>query len=282
MRFATFAFAIAAVLAFAAVPSASAAVLTVDCNNGPYFAIQPAVTAANPGDVIAVHPCGAYPNGFAVVGKDSIQIVGADGMGAVGAYPVGSGINPLTSPLIYDNGATCVHIENSRNISVVGLALEGCIDNGVRIESSQRINIQGNSLYYAGAEGVAIHGSSDVTIAGNYLSGAQGAAGIRVYGSNRYIEVQNNRVLYNTKHGIHAEGFYVDLINNEISFNGGSGILVENFWSKVSRNTVLGNGSGLFPEVDYNSLIPSTCLVGNQTNFGIQPWLGGGCQDDNN
>ncbi len=275
---------IAAILAVALVPCASAATHTVGAGcGGTFTTIQAAVNAATPGDVVVVRPCGVYTNGFIVSNKANIQIVGALGAtpGLVGAYPVGDGINPFTTPQIFDNGATCVHIEDSRDISIVGLALESCIDNGFRIERSRRITIQGNSLYNAGADGMAVVDSRHVSITGNYLSGALGA-GIRVFpGTNRFVTIQNNRVLFNSDVGIQAQSNRVDILNNEVFGNGGTGILVQNGRSKVSRNTVTGNGSGVWPQIDYNSLFPNTCLVGNETNGGIQP-PAGGCRSDNN
>ncbi len=272
-----------AILAFAFVPAAEAVTLTVDCGMGGGFLDVPsALTAANPFDVINVHPCAAFNPGFQVIGMNNIQIVGAEAAsGLTGAWAVGPGTNPINSPQFFDNNNDCIYIESSDRISIVGLLLEACAQNGIHIINSQRINIQGNAMYNNGGAGVLVRSSRDVTIAGNFISGASALAGVFVDSSSQFVDIQNNRILKN-KTGVHARGLFVDITNNEVFGNVGSGIIVENDLSKISRNTVLQNGSGIFPQIDNSATLPDACLVGNETGGGIVPWMGGPCEVDNN
>jgi hypothetical protein len=273
----------AAILSTALVPATQAAVLDVNCAGGTFLDVQSAVNAAAPGDVIVVQAC-TYPNGFAILGKSDLQIVAADApAGSFGAFPVGRSINPPSSSMqMYDTTTTCVTIDSSQNISIVGLLLEACRGFGIEINGSDNIEIHGNALYYADRDGVSIAGSRHVTVSGNFLFGAvqPGQSGVSVDSGSALVRIHNNRIMKNAQ-GISMKGQYIDVINNEVAGNVGLGIYVASDSSTVARNHVQGNGSGLTPQIDFTALPLNTCVVGNDTNVGILPWAVG-CQSDNN
>ena len=271
-------------LCFALIPAfAQAAVIDADCTGTPYFNIQQAVTASNPGDVIVVHPdCANFPQAINIVGLNNLQIVGAEEpvYNYTGAYPVGPNQWPPGNPVIYDFGQSCIHIQNSNDISIASLLFEYCIDDGVTILNSNRITIQGLGIYAVGADGIAVRGSRDINISGNFLFGAtfNNSSGIVVDASSDLVRIQNNRITKNIN-GIIMEGSRVHVLNNDVSANADVGIIVRSDQSTVTRNTVLNNASGV--EIDFTAMPPDTCVVGNTTNNGIVPWATG-CQGSNN
>ena len=258
---------------------AEAVVLEVDCASGPYFTLQAAVNAASPGDVVLVHNClSGYSSGASIVGKQDLRIVGADvPLGWVGAFPVGLGISHPFQPLIYDNGNTCLEIEQSNDISVAGLILELCGQHGISIIESHDIQIDGNQIYSVGEHGVLVEGSSFVQITGNYLRGAKGEefAGIFFDKGCRNGVAKHNR-LEDNFFGIWLDGLLMDVINNQIENQADVGIYVFARSSTVSRNTVINNGS---TQIDFTAQPADTCVLGNETSGGLVPTTG--CQAGN-
>lgn len=262
-------------------PTAEAAILEVDCNSGPYLTIQAAINASSPGDVVVVHQCSTAYAGFSLVALQDLEIVGADvPNGWIGAFSVGLGTSAPLNPMVAEPTSSCVHIEKSTDITITGLLLEPCSQNGFLIVDSSDIQIRGNWVASAGGDGVAIQRSEDIGISGNFLYGAavRGRSGINIDSKSQAVEVQHNRVR-NNWFGILMDGHRVDILNNDVTSNLSIGVLVTGLDGLVSRNTVLGNGNASTPQIDFNAQPPGTCVVGNDTNGGLVPLTG--CQAEN-
>lgn len=274
-------------LAIGFVPSVEATTLQVDCAAGPYFTVAQALAApAVPGDVIVVHECLAgYNAGFTVSGKDDLQIVAAEAIagGLVGAFEGGEGTTHPPSPLFFDNNATCVTIEASTNISIVGLLFDGCAGDGFYIRNSRGIHIAGNSVYNVTGDSVSVQGSRNVDLIGNYLYGAYlpGRAGISTDSNSLRIEIKYNVVNFNDT-GIVMKAERTNVVNNEVRWNQRLGVGVYSPTSTVSRNVVTNNGSGTAAEqIDFAAPPLLTCVVGNDTGGLGVPSIPGACKAEN-
>ncbi|MEO1087355.1 MAG: right-handed parallel beta-helix repeat-containing protein, partial [Acidobacteriota bacterium] len=207
---------------------AQAQVHDVDCAAGPNFDIQQGVNAAANGDVVVVHPCvgGQYP-AFSVVGRSNLQIVGADLAGGfISAFTIGANTSPPNAsvPLLDDPSTTCVRIDNSTNISIVGLQIETCGNRAFEIINSDQISLHGNRASFTAAESVAVVNSSSVDIVGNRFRGAQFYS-ITTDPSSSFVKIEANRVTNNLA-GILMQGTAIDVTNNEVRNNGTTGIAV--------------------------------------------------------
>ncbi|MEO1366466.1 MAG: right-handed parallel beta-helix repeat-containing protein [Acidobacteriota bacterium] len=256
----------------------------VDCAAGPNFDIQQGVNAAADGEVVVVHPCvGGNYTAFSVIGRNNLQIVGADlGGGFISAFQIGANASPPNAsvPLLDDPTSTCARISNSTNISIVGLHIETCGGRGFDIVNSDHISLHGNRTSFTNSEAVAVRNSTSVDIVGNRFRGAQLYA-IATDPNSRFVKIEANRISNNLA-GILMQGSAIDVTNNEVRTNGTTGIAVLSTQSKVSRNWATGNAG---PQINFQNWSPGfeNCVVGN--------WLGGlglfpamsasGCQAEN-
>lgn len=272
------------VLALAAVP-ASAAILVVDCANGPFLDIGSAVLAAGSGDTVLVHVCTVFPFSyppFSVIGKDRVHVVAADvtASAAMGGRRVGFGTVPLTlfdPPVVVDGSlgfGECALIQSSFGVSITGLKLIKCIRGpGVRVQFSEETTVVANRIENADREGIVSSESFATRIIGNLVfnNGLEfNTMGIISIQSSRTL-IADNQVGANNGHGI----FVIDsppfvsavhIVNNQVVGNSVGGILDSSTEARIERNTVLRNG---LLQISLGPDSTNADVVGNITGFNI-------------
>jgi hypothetical protein len=217
-----------------------AAVLVVNCSSGPYFDIDAAVAASNPGDTIAVQYCGSPYPGTTIAGVKDLHVVAVEPSGAAAE---GVGVNMLPPVTIEEPSAPCVVIDSSIDVSFLGFSLEKCDGEGFYVESSEHVVIEGNRIkksLYAGVRGA---GSYNLQVTGNHViaTGEMGIDFIDVKGSL----VADNLVDSVATDGIHLDGGgWVKVFNNQVYGSGDRGIaIVSGDAHRTERNSVTGSGA---------------------------------------
>lgn len=259
---------------------ATAAILIVDCNTGPFFDINTAVTAAAPGDTVVVHVCTiapfAYPP-FSALGKTRVHVVGADvtAPAAMGGRRVGFGTVPLAlfvPPVVVDGNlgtGSCARVDSSVGVSITGLRMINCLGAGLEntfsVETSfiaNRVENSGNAIREAACQGSRIVGNMFVSFLG---------VGISIANSD-FDLIADNQIGLSNGDGIALfsgpgvmSGHHV--INNQVANNAGAGIRDNALESRIERNTVSGNGGPAQIVVDTGSIMAD--VIGNNTSFSI-------------
>jgi len=169
--------------------------------------IQAAVEAANPGDIIQVHP-GLYRE-TVYVDKDDITL---RGVVEDGEWPNLEGDKQLNDAILYSgNGFT---VEWFKITNYKGNAIMG--------QAGNNFSIRNNWVVDTGVYGIFPEFGENGLIENNVLSGIEDAA---IYvGMSDYIDVRNNRVFDNVA-GIEIENSRHAIVENNIAYNNTGGIL---------------------------------------------------------
>lgn len=163
------------------------------------MSIQEAVKAANPGDIIEVHP-GTYKE-TVYIDKDSITMTGVI---VGGKWPTLDGVKELNDAFLYSGNN--IVIENFKIINYKG--------NGVMGQAGNNFIVRNNWIIDAGVYGIFPEFGKNGIISHNIVTGIADAA---IYvGMSDNIDVIHNEVygnvagieFENTRHGL-AEGNYV-------------------------------------------------------------------------
>jgi parallel beta-helix repeat protein len=257
-------------LALLVIAAASAATVhTVDplgvCAGNPncHTTIGAAVTAAGNGDTINVW-AGTYNENIIVAGFDDLHLVGADTTQAtlLGALDLGVG-GAVTPPTAVVNGGaigTCVDVQSSRDVSVIGLRLTNC-PVGVNISTSTDTVVEGNWISGAVAIGIADTVTTfSSRITGNRVTGASSIGILLRSSENGYVA--DNHV-QSCPSGVYVSNtFRSQVVNNRVAMGSGVGITVIGaLESRIERNSVNGyTGGNLY----ITSTSTDTSWVGNR------------------
>jgi len=251
--------------------ASSAAILTVDCDGQSDFTdINPALEAAQNGDVVLVRECSTMPfsySPFSIDLKFDVHVIAGDrtAIDGVGSMPIGVGI-PVASfrPLVTIRGpGTCIAVNNSTRIVIKGFELSLCGGDGLVLSGSTDVGILGNRITGAGGDGLRDEGSNGSYIHGN-LIGLSARSGVRLINSTN-LRLADNMIGFN---GDATGGLGVDvgpstpiadallletvvaeaaggslantIINNLFIENPGGCILDAGFDTKIESNTCSG------------------------------------------
>jgi len=265
-RIRTLALALAGILMTAT--TASADVQVVDCQNGPFFEIGPAIDAASRGDTVLVQPCDEPYLPFIVGGRRDLHIVGN---GGAQLFPTGQPQLDFRPPVRIARlpgqvPLGCVEIGQSIDITVTGFTFEDCPFRGADIRDSRDISILANR-FEGGVEGITDLFSNGSRIDSNLIVGS--GQGITVTGPN--VVVSQNVILDTDTFGIgilSAVQREQEVIGNAIIRSGGSSIVVSADDVRVERNVCLESGSPV-GSIVLQGDASGAIVVGNVTDGAI-------------
>jgi len=100
-----------------------AEILTVDCDEGPFFEIADAVAVAVDGDTVLVRACSGVYSSFLIEDRNDLHVVAEPG--------------PERPRVSDDEAIACVEIRGGSKVSVQGLAVGGCVLDGISISGSE-------------------------------------------------------------------------------------------------------------------------------------------------
>lgn len=192
----------------------------------PGMSIQAAVKAANPGDVIEVHP-GSYKE-TVYIDKDSITMTGVV---IEGKWPTLDGEKDLNDAFLY----------SGNNIVIENFKIQNYKGNGIMGQAGNNFILRNNWIIDAGVYGIFPEFGKNGIIEHNIITGIADAA---IYvGMSDNIDVIHNEVygnvagieFENTRHGL-AEGNYV--------YDNAGGILVfisQGLPIKTNEDTIIRN-----------------------------------------
>ena len=202
-------------------------------------AIQAAVAAAQPGDVIKVFP-GTY-NETVYIDKDDIVL---SGVVVNGQWPVMEGNGELNDAVLY----------SGNDITVENLQIQHYKGNAIMGQAGNNFLIRKNNIIDTGVYGIFPEFGTNGLVTHNVLSGIEDAA---IYvGMCDNIHVTNNEVFDNVA-GIEIENTRHSIVENNYVHDNTGGILV--FITP-----------GLPIKTTFDTIVRNNFIVNNNTpNFGI-------------
>lgn len=256
---------LAVLTAFLFAASSQAAILTVDCLDGPFTDIQDAISAAQSSDTVLVEACedAAY-SPFSIVGKDDLHVVGNDSpatgtQAGLGGLPRPSLRPPVT--IDGDGGFQCVVVQNSDGVSIEGLTITNCGFHAIEVLSSFDVTVM-RSRIEGGLESIRDQGSRRSRYIENVF--VDGLFSIFLDGSEALVA--RNLILRDQATGINVLNEGNHLLGNEIRGSRREAIIDQGDGSRIERNRCLGNlvdgGQG---EIVLNSGSSNAQVVANVT-----------------
>jgi len=243
---------------------AQAAILEVDCVAGPFFDIDPAVTAAGAGDTILVRPCASAPYGFfRIENKEGLHIIGRS---LPSRDPVPQ---PDFRPSVVVSAAlpevVCVRILNSTDITLRGFTFEDCRFHSIETSGSTDLRIVGNRFERGGEEAIR-----DGSTGSQYIGNVVTDSGFSFFLDGHSTLVARNLVFDNVIGGIEIVGTKIHIVDNRIVRNNSGCIGDQGDESRLEGNVCLGNShrNGV-AEISLRSGSTNADVIGNVTGDSI-------------
>jgi hypothetical protein len=245
---------------------ATAEVLRVNCETGPYTEIDAAVDAAADGDTVLVDRCALGPYApFDVVGKEGVHVLSAlgrgGGSGARSEEQPAAGFRP-SAIIDGDGGFQCILIADSDGVTLQGFAIRNCGFHAIEVLTSIDTSVIGNRID-GGVEAIRDQSSSHSRYLDNVIVG--GIFSIFLDGDDALVA--GNRVEDDLGGAISILNSRNQVVDNGITGSGAEGILDQAFGSRIERNRVLGNGGAA--QIVLNSGSSDADVISNVTGNSI-------------
>jgi len=226
-----------------------AEILTVDCDEGPFFEIADAVAVAVDGDTVLVRACSGVYSSFLIEDRNELHVVAEPG--------------PERPRVSDDEAIACVEIRGGSKVSVQGLAVGGCVLDGISISGSEHSAI-GNRAERQ-IEGIRDLGFGS-KIVGNFARDC--FSPYTLLGSGGFFA--RNTATENRLAAVSVVGDDYTIVENDLFGNESDGIDIGRRNNRVERNRSVGNllkqgNAEIF--IRFNA--EETVVVGNVTGDSI-------------